>query len=136
VTPDELGEHWKDGLVHHALNIDYNGEPFGRPLAHKDATFSLARLVSHAAKTRPLTAGTIVGSGTVSNKGADGSPGKPVAEGGLGYSCIAEIRMIEKIATGEFVTPFMSLGDTVKIEMFNENGQSIFGSIENEVKAV
>jgi fumarylacetoacetate (FAA) hydrolase len=136
VTPDELGDHWQDGLVHHALNIDYNGQPFGRPLAHIDATFSLARLVSHAAKTRPLTAGTIVGSGTVSNKGADGSPGKPVAEGGLGYSCIAEIRMIEKIATGEFVTPFMSSGDTVKIEMFDEKGHSIFGSIENEVKAV
>ncbi|MGJ8559224.1 MAG: fumarylacetoacetate hydrolase family protein [Litorimonas sp.] len=136
VTPDELGDHWKDGLVHHALNIDYNGKPFGRPLAHEDATFSLARLVSHAAKTRPLITGTIVGSGTVSNKGADGGPGKPVSEGGLGYSCIAEIRMIEKIATGEFITPFMSPGDTVKIEMLDEDGQSIFGSIENEVKAV
>lgn len=136
VTPDELGDHWKDGLVHHALNVDYNGKPFGRPLAHEDATFSLARLVAHAAKTRPLLAGTIVGSGTVSNKGADGGPGKPVSEGGLGYSCIAEIRMIEKIATGEFITPFMSPGDTVKIEMLDEDGQSIFGSIENEVKAV
>jgi fumarylacetoacetate (FAA) hydrolase len=136
ITPDELGAHWKDGLVHLALQIDYNGKPFGRPLAHKDATFSLARLVSHAAKTRPLTAGTIVGSGTVSNKGPDGDPGKPVSEGGLGYSCIAEIRMIEKIATGEFVTPFMSPGDTVKIEMLDDNGQSIFGSIENEVKAI
>lgn len=136
VTPDELGAHWKDGLVHHALNIDYNGEAFGRPLAQNDATFSLARLVSHAAKTRPLIAGTIVGSGTVSNKGADGGPGKPVSEGGLGYSCIAEIRMIEKIATGAFITPFMSPGDTVKMEMLDENGQSIFGSIENEVKAV
>lgn len=136
ITPDELGDHWKDGLVHHALRVDYNGAPFGRPLAHKDATFSLARLVSHAAKTRPLTAGTIIGSGTVSNMGADGSPGKPVSEGGLGYSCIAEIRMIEKIASGEFKTPFMKPGDTVKIEMLDDNGQSIFGSIENEVKAV
>jgi len=136
ITPDELGDHWKDGLVHHALRVDYNGAPFGRPLAHKDATFSLARLVSHAAKTRPLIAGTIIGSGTVSNKGDDGSPGKPVSEGGLGYSCIAEIRMIEKIASGEFKTPFMKPGDTVKIEMLDDNGRSIFGSIENEVKAV
>jgi fumarylacetoacetate (FAA) hydrolase len=136
ITPDELGDHWKDGLVHHALRVDFNGEPFGRPLAHVDATFSLARLVSHAAKTRPLIAGTIIGSGTVSNKGEDGGPGKPVSEGGLGYSCIAEIRMIEKIATGEFVTPFMKEGDRVKIEMTDENGQSIFGSIENEVKSI
>lgn len=136
ITPDELGDHWKDGLVHHALNVDYNGEPFGRALSHEDATFSLARLVAHCAKTRPLVAGTIIGSGTVSNKGEDGGPGKPVSEGGLGYSCIAEIRMIEKIATGEFRTPFMKEGDTVKIEMLDENGQSIFGSIENEVKAV
>lgn len=136
ITPDELGDHWKDGLVHHALNVDYNGAPFGRALAHEDATFSLARLVSHAAKARPLMAGTIIGSGTVSNKGADGGPGKPVSEGGLGYSCIAEIRMIEKIATGEFQTSFMKAGDTVKIEMLDEHGQSIFGSIENEVKAV
>lgn len=136
VTPDELGNHWKDGLVHHALHVDYNGAPFGRPLAHKDATFSLARLVSHAAKTRPLIAGTIVGSGTVSNKGEDGGPGKKVEDGGLGYACIAELRMIEKIETGEFKTPFMSKGDTVKIEMLDADGQSIFGSIENEVKAV
>ena len=136
VTPDELGDHWKDGLVHHALRVDYNDEPLGRPLAHVDATFSLARLVSHAAKTRPLVAGTIVGSGTVSNKGKDGGAGKPVSEGGLGYSCIAEIRMIEKIATGEFRTPFMKEGDRVKIEMLDDDGQSIFGSIENEVKAV
>ena len=87
VTPDELGDAWKDGLVHHALHVDYNGEPFGRALSHKDATFSLARLVAHAAKTRPLMAGTIIGSGTVSNKGEDGGPGrKPVSDGGRGYS--------------------------------------------------
>jgi len=136
VTPEALGEHWKDGLVHHALRVDYNGAPFGRPLAHVDATFSLARLVSHAAKTRPLIAGTIIGSGTVSNKGADGGPGKPVSEGGLGYSCIAELRMIEKIATGEFVTPFMAEGDTVAIEMLDDHGQSIFGRIEQTVASV
>ena len=136
ITPDELGEHWHGGLVQHALHVDYNGEAFGRVWAHKDATFSLARLVSHAAKTRPLVAGTIIGSGTVSNKDADGGPGKPVSEGGLGYSCIAEIRMIEQIATGEAKTPFMTAGDTVKIEMLDQSGQSIFGSIENELKQV
>ncbi|MEM7729608.1 MAG: fumarylacetoacetate hydrolase family protein [Pseudomonadota bacterium] len=136
VTPDELGEAWKDGLVHHALHVDYNGAPFGRALSQEDATFSLARLVAHCAKTRDLVAGTIIGSGTVSNKGADGGPGKPVADGGLGYSCIAEIRMIEKIASGAFKTPFMKDGDVVKIEMLDKEGRSIFGAIENHVKAV
>lgn len=136
VTPDELGEAWKDSLLHLPLIVDYNGAPFGRAEAGIDATFSLARLVSHAAKSRPLSAGTVIGSGTVSNKGADGSPGKPVAEGGLGYSCIAEIRMIEKIASGEFKTPFMKAGDTVRIEMKDKSGHSIFGAIEQEVKTV
>ena len=136
VTPDELGDAWKDSLVHLPLRVDYNGEPFGRAEAAEDATFSLARLVSHAAKTRPLTAGTVIGSGTVSNKGADGDPGKPVSEGGLGYSCIAEIRMIEKIATGDFKTRFMSPGDTVRIEMFDKSGHSIFGAIEQTVEQV
>jgi fumarylacetoacetate (FAA) hydrolase len=136
VTPDELGDAWKDSLVHLPLRVDYNGAPFGRAEAAEDATFSLARLVSHAAKTRPLSAGTVIGSGTVSNKGADGGPGKPVSEGGLGYSCIAEIRMIEKIATGDFKTPFMSPGDTVRIEMFDKSGHSIFGAIEQTVEQV
>lgn len=136
VTPDELGDAWKDSLVHLPLRVDYNGAPFGRAEAAEDATFSLARLVSHAAKTRPLSAGTVIGSGTVSNKGADGGPGKPVSEGGLGYSCIAEIRMIEKIATGDFKTPFMSPGDTVRIEMFDKSDHSIFGAIEQTVEQV
>jgi fumarylacetoacetate (FAA) hydrolase len=135
VTPEALGDMWKDGLIHRPLHVDYNGAPFGRAEAAEDATFSLARLVAHAAKTRPLTAGTIIGSGTVSNKGADGGPGKPVSEGGRGYSCIAEIRMIEKIATGEFITPFMSSGDTVRLEMFDAEGQSIFGAIDQTVGA-
>ena len=134
VTPDELGADWKDSLIHLPMRVDYNGEAFGRANAGVDATFSMARLVSHAAKTRPLVAGSIIGSGTVSNKGADGGPGKPVAEGGLGYSCIAEIRMIEKIETGEFVTPFMSQGDKVSIEMTDASGHSIFGKIENTVE--
>ena len=125
-----------DSLVHLPLRVDYNGEAFGRAEAAEDATFSLARLVAHAAKTRPLSAGTVIGSGTVSNKGADGGPGKPISEGGLGYSCIAEIRMIEKIATGEFKTPFMTPGDTVRMEMLDGSGKSIFGAIEQKVAAV
>ena len=136
VTPDELGDAWKNSLVHLPLMVDYNGEPFGRAEAGVDATFSLAQLVAHAAKTRPLSAGTIVGSGTVSNKGADGGPGKPVSEGGLGYSCIAEIRMIETIANGEASTPFMKAGDTVRVEMRDKDNHSIFGAIEQTVVAV
>ncbi len=135
VTPEELGDAWKDSLIHLPLMVDYNGAPFGRAEAAKDATFNLAQLVAHAAKTRALGAGTIIGSGTVSNKGADGGPGKPVADGGLGYSCIAEIRMIETIANGEASTRFMAPGDTVRIEMRDGDNHSIFGTIEQEVVA-
>ncbi len=133
VTPDELGDAWKDTVVHLPLMVNYNGEPFGRAQAGEDATFSLADLVAHAAKTRNLGAGAIIGSGTISNKGADGGPGKPVSEGGLGYSCIAEIRMIETIADGEAKTRFMSPGDTVKIWMEDAEGHSIFGAIRQDV---
>ena len=133
VTPDELGDAWKDSLVHLPLRVDYNGEPFGRAEAAQDATFSLARLVSHAAKTRPLSAGTIIGSGTVSNKDADGGAGKPVSEGGRGYSCIAEIRMIQQLLKKSDLTPFMSPGDVVRIEMLDGQGHSIFGAIEQKV---
>ncbi len=133
VTPDELGDAWKDSVIHLPLMVDYNGEAFGRANAGVDATFSLADLVAHAAKTRELSAGTIIGSGTVSNQGPDGDPGKPVSEGGLGYSCIAEIRMIETIANGEASTRFMKPGDTVRIEMKDADGHSIFGAIEQKV---
>ena len=136
ITPDELGPAWRGALVNLPLRVDYNSEAFGRAEAGMDATFSLARLVSHAAKTRPLGAGTVIGSGTVSNQDADGGAGKPVSEGGLGYSCIAEIRMIVKIASGEFKTPFMKVGDTVRIEMLDPSGHSIFGAIEQVVEAV
>ena len=136
VTPDELGDAWKGSVIHLPLQVDYNREPFGRANAGKDATFSLADLVAHAAKTRPLSAGTIIGSGTVSNQGPDGDPGKPVSEGGLGYSCIAEIRMIETINDGAPKTPFMSAGDTVKIQMLDADGHSIFGAIRQDVVAV
>ena len=133
VTPDELGDAWTGRVIHLPLMVDYNGEAFGRANAGEDATFSLADLVAHAAKTRTLGAGTIIGSGTVSNQGPDGDPGKPVAEGGLGYSCIAEIRMIETIANGEPSTRFMRAGDRVRIEMKDAEGHSIFGAIEQSV---
>ncbi|WP_341713090.1 fumarylacetoacetate hydrolase family protein [Erythrobacter sp.] len=133
VTPDELGDDWRGSLVHLPLMVDLNGEAFGRANAGVDATFNLAQLVAHAAKTRRLCAGTIIGSGTVSNQGPEGDPGKPVAEGGLGYSCIAEIRMIETIASGKPSTPFMQPGDVVRIEMKDAHHHSIFGAIEQKV---
>lgn len=97
-----------------------------------DMTFDLPTLVAHAAKTRPLEAGTVIGSGTVSNK-LDGGPGKPISEGGVGYSCIAEIRMIETIANGKPSSSFLKFGDQVKIEMLDADGASIFGAIEQTV---
>jgi len=136
VTPDELGEAWADCLIHLPLMVDYNGQPFGRANAGKDATFNLAQLVAHAAKSRNLGAGTVIGTGTVSNKGADGGAGMPVAEGGAGYSCIAESRMIETILDGALATPFMQPGDTVRIEMRDAFNHPVFGAIEQQVVAV
>ncbi|WP_067338513.1 fumarylacetoacetate hydrolase family protein [Stappia indica] len=133
VTPDELGEAWDGSKVHLPLRVDLNGQPFGRANAGVDMTFDFPTLIAHAAKTRPLSAGAVVGSGTVSNK-MDGGPGKPVAEGGVGYSCIAEIRMIETIETGAPKTPFMRFGDTVRIEMQDADGHSVFGAIEQTVE--
>ncbi|WP_218395487.1 fumarylacetoacetate hydrolase family protein [Alteromonas lipotrueae] len=133
VTPDELGDAWEQEKVHLPLRSTYNGELFGKPQAGEDMTFSFAKLVSHAAKSRNLGAGTIIGSGTVSNKqGTD--HGSAIAEGGLGYSCIAEVRMIESIRDGKPATPFMQFGDRIRIEMFDSKGQSIFGAIEQQVK--
>lgn len=136
VSPDELGDAWRDCLVHLPLCVDLNGKPFGRANAGEDATFTLAQLVAHAAKTRPLGAGTIIGSGTVSNKGDDGGPGRPVDRGGRGYSCIAEVRTIETLAGTGPKTPFMKPGDVVRIEMNDAKGHSIFGAIEQTVVAV
>ncbi|MET1414537.1 fumarylacetoacetate hydrolase family protein [Roseibium sp. HPY-6] len=135
VTPDELGDAWKDGKLHLSLHVDLNGAPFGRAEAGVDMTFDFGQLIAHAAKSRDLGAGAIIGSGTVSNK-LDGGPGKPVAEGGVGYSCIAEIRMIETIKDGQAKTPFMKFGDTVRIEMVDGEGHSIFGAIEQTVEKV
>ena len=133
VTPDELGEAWADGKVHLPLLVSLNGKPFGRADAGVDMTFDFGQLVAHAARTRPLVAGSIIGSGTVSNK-LDGGPGKPVWEGGKGYSCIAELRTIETIETGAPKTPFMKFGDTVRIEMRDKAGHSVFGAIEQTVQ--
>ena len=133
VTPDELGDHWKDGKLHREMLVFYNGEPFGKAETNIDMTFNFPRLVSHAARTRNVQAGAIIGSGTISNKDPDGSPGKPVAEGGRGYSCIAEIRMIETIRDGAAKTSFMDFGDTVRIDMLDDDGNSIFGAIDQKV---
>ncbi len=131
-TPDELGSAWDGGKLSLPLKVDLNGKPFGRANAGVDMTFDFPQLIAHAAKTRPLVAGTIIGSGTVSNK-LDGGSGKPVADGGAGYSCIAEIRTIETINFGVPKTPFLHFGDTVRIEMKDDKGHSIFGAIEQTV---
>ncbi len=134
VTPDELGGAWQYGKLHLPLLVTYNEEPFGKASAGVDMTFDFGQLIAHAAKSRPLAAGSIIGSGTVSNRDAGGGPGRPVSEGGLGYSCIAEIRMVETIEQGKPTTPFMGFGDTVEIKMEDANGKSIFGSIHQKVE--
>ncbi len=133
VTPEALGDRWKDGKLHGALSVQLNGEDFGKADAGVDMTFDFGTLIAHLAKTRSLGAGTIIGSGTVSNKDADGGPGKPVKEGGLGYSCIAEVRTVETILRGAAETPFLKHGDTVRIEMLDARHHSIFGAIEQTV---
>ncbi|MES1158641.1 MAG: fumarylacetoacetate hydrolase family protein [Terricaulis silvestris] len=136
VTPNLLGEAWRDGKLHLPLLSTLNDAPFGAPDAGEDMTFDFGQLIAHAAKTRPLCAGTIIGSGTVSNRGADGGPGKPIAEGGRGYSCIAEQRMVETIQIGAAKTPFLKHGDRVEIEMRDAKGKPIFGRIAQEVTGV
>lgn len=132
VTPDELGDKWHDGRVHLPLLSTYNGKLFGKPNAGVDMTFDFGQLVAHAAKTRNLGAGAIIGSGTVSNKQGT-EHGTSVEEGGVGYSCIAEIRMIETIRDGKPTTAFMKFGDTIRMEMLDEQGNSIFGAIDQQV---
>ena len=136
VTPDSLGDYWQDGKLHRVLHVDLNGEPFGRAVASDDCTFDFGVLIAHLAKTRSIGAGSIIGSGTVSNRDADGGPGKPVKNGGLGYSCLAEVRMVEKIQQGEMKTPFLQFGDTVRIEAKDDDGHSIFGVINQTVDRV
>lgn len=133
VTPEALGDRWKDGKLHGTLCVDLNGQPLGRADAGVDMTFDFGQLIAHAAKTRNLGAGTIIGSGTVSNRDAGGGPGKPISEGGLGYSCLAEVRTVETILQGEAKTPFLQNGDTVRIWMDDDRHHSIFGAIEQQV---
>jgi fumarylacetoacetate (FAA) hydrolase len=123
VTPDELGEAWDGAMVHLPLVTQLNREPFGRVDCDVDMTFDFPTLIAHAAKTRSLCAGTIVGSGTVSNR-----------DRGKGSSCIAEKRMLETIEHGAPKTPFMRFGDHVRIEMFDGDGKSIFGAIDQKVE--
>ena len=136
VTPDELDGFWKDGKLHNILEVDLNNEPLGRVNSGIDMTFNFPELISHACKSRNLGAGTIIGSGTVSNRDKDGGPGKSIKDGGLGYSCIAEIRMVETILKGKPLTPFMKFGDETRIEMKDKKGFSIFGEIRQIVKQI
>ena len=123
VTPDELGDDWSGDKLHLPLLTHINGEWFGAPEAGEDMQFSFAQLVAHAAKTRPLSAGTIVGSGTIANEDTS-----------RGASCFAERRTIETLETGKPITPFMSFGDTVRVEMLDRDGHSIFGAIEQKIE--
>ncbi len=132
VTPDELGEDWRQGKLHRPLIVHLNGRLFGRPDAGVDMTFGFGRLIAHAARTRRLGAGSIIGSGTVSNK-ENGGPGRPVSEGGKGYACIAEQRSVETIRSGRPETPFLKFGDRLRIEMLDGGGASIFGAIDQLV---
>jgi fumarylacetoacetate (FAA) hydrolase len=134
VTPDELGPMWDGSRVHGVLCVKLNGEIFGKPQTAVDMTFDFPALIQHAAKTRPLSAGSIIGSGTVSNRDSDGGPGRPVVEGGVGYSCIAELRMVETINTGKPKTGFLKRGDRVEIEMLDDRNHSIFGRIDQVVE--
>ncbi|HRP10130.1 MAG TPA: fumarylacetoacetate hydrolase family protein [Terricaulis sp.] len=135
-TPDALGDAWREGKLHLPMLVSLNGQPFGKADAGVDMTFDFGALIAHAAKTRDLAAGAIIGSGTVSNRGEDDGPGKPVSEGGLGYSCIAEQRMIETIQAGKPSTSFLKAGDRVEIEMLDAKKHSIFGRIEQSVAKV
>jgi fumarylacetoacetate (FAA) hydrolase len=123
VTPDELGDAWQDAKVHLPLRSTWNGKLVGQPHAGVDMVFNFAQLLAHLCKTRNARAGTILGSGTVSNKDAK-----------RGYSCIAEKRALEMIADGVASTPFMLFGDTIKIEMLDGAGKSVFGAIEQVLK--
>jgi fumarylacetoacetate (FAA) hydrolase len=133
VTPDELGERWQGGKLHGPLKVDLNGKPLSRADAGVDMTFDFGTLVAHLAKTRNIGAGSIIGSGTVSNRAPDGGPGKPIDQGGLGYSCIAEVRTVETILEGKPSTPFLRPGDSVRIWMDDDHGHPIFGVIEQTV---
>jgi len=122
VTPDELGDAWREGRVHRPMIVHWNSRKVGQPDCGVDMVFHFGQLIAHAAKTRNLRAGSIVGSGTISNKDAK-----------RGYCCIAEKRCLETIEHGAPQTEFMKFGDSVKIEVFDEAGKSIFGAIDQAV---
>lgn len=133
VTPESLGPLWDGGKLHVTLSVDLDGKPLGRAETGIDMTFDFGQLIAHAARTRNLCAGTIIGSGTVSNRDGAGGPGKPIAEGGLGYSCLAEVRVVETILHGAAKTPFLKHGQVVRIWADDAKGHSIFGAIEQKV---
>jgi fumarylacetoacetate (FAA) hydrolase len=133
VTPDALEPFWRDAKMGAPILVSLNGRLMGKADAGVDMTFDFGQLVAHAAKTRALAAGTIIGSGTVSNRDANEGPGLPIAEGGHGYACIAEQRTVETIRHGKPATPFLKAGDTVRIEMMDAKRKSVFGAIENRV---
>ena len=135
VTPDELGTAWDGRKLSRPLRSHLNGKLFGCPEAGSDMTFDFPTLIAHAAKTRALGAGSIVGSGTVSNLAPGGGPSLPLVLGGVGYSCIAEARMAEKMREGAPKTPFLRVGDSLRIDMEDAAGVSIFGAIEQRVVA-
>jgi fumarylacetoacetate (FAA) hydrolase len=122
-TPDEFGGDWRDGKVHLQLECQVNGQRLGDPNAGADATFSLFDLIAHAAKTRDLAAGTLIGTGTISNQ-----------DRATGYACLMEARLVEQVELGEAKTPFLKFGDRVKIEMHDEKGASVFGAIDHVVE--
>ncbi len=133
VTPDSLRSAWDGVKLHLPLVTKINGKVLGTPNAGVDMTFDFGQLIAHAAKTQRLSAGTIIGSGTVSNRGPDGTPGRSVSDGGVGYSFIAEVRTIETIQTGRAETSFLGYDDQVSIEMLDADGKSIFGCIDQVV---
>lgn len=133
VTPDALGKRWDGGKLHGAVSVNLNGVALGRADAGVDMIFDFGQLIAHAARTRALGAGTIIGSGTVSNRSKDGGPGQKIEEGGLGYSCLAEVRTVETILHGAPATSFLKVGDTVRIWMEDGLRKSIFGAIEQTV---
>jgi fumarylacetoacetate (FAA) hydrolase len=136
LTPDALGDRWDGAKLHGTLCVDYNGSPMGRADAGVDMTFDFGQLIAHAAKTRNLGSGTIIGSGTVSNRAADGGAGLPIDQGGLGYSCLAELRAVETIINGAAKTEFMKAGDTVRMWMEDEKHHPLFGVIDQQVIAI
>ena len=123
MRPDELGDAWKDGKVHLPLHATMNDKKIGAPDAGVDMTFNFPKLISHAAKSRPLSAGAIIGSGTVSN-----------VDRSRGSCCLAEVRMLEILADGKPSTPFMRFGERIRIEMFDKDGKTIFGAIDQVVE--